>query len=395
MKDLDKVYRDAPKFESPAALDQRILRVAETRSRSRQDQTETVRLNSAARLNSRWRIAGLAVTATGMFAIGLGVLLQTGMINYGDKVDPVADSSIVASAETARTGVSNRRADGVSVGAPQLSSSSKVVPRTSESVEESLLVNESQIAKLDQLTVAEQPMSLATDDIPAVTDTSQSVGALDNSMAESASVATSQLAPPQEAEIAIADSDAGDLATSIASSARVDSAQVEADNTQAAADNMIAAAPELAESETRENSRSSSTIASLAVQKSTQITSAESQVSAGTTSDFSAKSGNKRLTQIRSVDWLLKQNQNDFTVQLAPIANKTTLFLIADNLPLVTDQLRAGSVSWLLLHGRFTDRATAELAMAEIINSVAELPQVKALVDPKIVSFGEIRQSLK
>ena len=394
MKDLDKVYRDAPKFESPAALDQRILRVAETRSRSRQDQTETVRLNSAARLNSRWRIAGLAVTATGMFAIGLGVLLQTGMINYGDKVDPVADSSIIVSAETARTGVSNRRADGVSVGAPQLSSSSKVVPRTSESVEESLLVNESQIAKLDQLTVAEQPMSLATDDIPAVTDTSQSVGALDNSMAESASVAISQLAPPQEAEIAIADSDAGDLATSIASSARVDSAQVEADNTQAA-DNMIAAAPELAESETRENSRSSSTIASLTAQKSTQITSAESQVSAGTTSDFSAKSGNKRLTQIRSVDWLLKQNQNDFTVQLAPIANKTTLFLIADNLPLVTDQLRAGSVSWLLLHGRFTDRATAELALAEIINSVAELPQVKALVDPKIVSFGEIRQSLK
>ena len=188
----------------------------------------------------------------------------------------------------------------MSVGAPQLSSSSKVVPRTSESVEESLLVNESQIAKLDQLTVAEQSMSLATDDIPAVTDTSQSVGALDNSMAESASVATSQLALPQEAEIAIADSDAGDLATSIASSARVDSAQVEADNTQAAADNMIAAAPELAESETRENSRSSSTIASLAVQKSTQITSAESQVSAGTTSDFSAKSGNKRLTQIRS-----------------------------------------------------------------------------------------------
>ena len=394
MKDLDKVYRDAPKFESPAALDQRILRVAETRSRSRQDQTETVRLSSTVRLNSRWRIAGFAVTATGMFAIGLGVLLQTGMINYGDKVDPAADSSIIVSAETARTGVSNRRADGVSVGAPQLSSSSKVVPRTSESVEESLLVNESQIAKLDQLTVAEQPMSLATDDIPAVTDTSQSVSALDNSMAESASVATSQLAPPQEAEIAIADSDAGDLATSIASSARVDSAQVEADNTQAA-DNMIAAAPELAESETRENSRSSSTIASLAVQKSTQITSAESQVSAGTTSDFSAKSGNKRLTQIRSVDWLLMQNQNDFTVQLAPIANKTTLFLIADNLPLVTDQLRAGSVSWLLLHGRFTDRATAELAMAEIINSVAELPQVKALVDPKIVSFGEIRQSLK
>ena len=222
MKDLDKVYRDAPKFESPAALDQRILRVAETRSRSRQDQTETVRLNSAARLNSRWRIAGLAVTATGMFAIGLGVLLQTGMINYGDKVDPVADSSIIVSAEPARTGVSNRRADGVSVGAPQLSSSSKVVPRTSESVEESLLVNESQIAKLDQLTVAEQPMSLATDDIPAVTDTSQSVGALDNSMAESASVATSQVAPPQESEIAIADSDAGDLATSIASSALTD-----------------------------------------------------------------------------------------------------------------------------------------------------------------------------
>ena len=229
MKDLDKVYRDAPKFESPAALDQRILRVAETRSRSRQDQTETVRLSSTVRLNSRWRIAGFAVTATGMFAIGLGVLLQTGMINYGDKV---ADSSIIVSAETARTGVSNRRADGVSVGAPQLSSSSKVVPRTSESVEESLLVNESQIAKLDQLTVAEQPMSLATDDISAVTDTSQSVSALDNSMAESASVATSQLAPPQEAEIAIADSDAGDLATSIASSARVD-------NTQAAADNML------------------------------------------------------------------------------------------------------------------------------------------------------------
>jgi len=193
--------------------------------------------------------------------------------------------------------------------------------------------------------------------------------------------------PLEEAEITIADSDAGDMATAGVSSVRVDSTL--------GADSMIAAAPEMAESETRERSRSSSTVASLAAQKSKKKATTEIPVAAGTTADLPAKSGHERATQIRSADWLLMQNQNDFTVQLAPVADKATLFLIADNIPVVTDQLRAGSVSWLLLHGRFTDRTTAELAMAEIIESVAELPQVKALVEPKIVSFREITQILK
>ena len=141
----------------------------------------------------------------------------------------------------------------------------------------------------------------------------------------------------------------------------------------------------------------SSAVASLSRQKSKPLTagSERSIADSTTTSRSRREPGNKRATRIRSEDWLLMQNQNDYTVQLAPAGNKVTLFLIADNLSLFTDQLRVGSESWLLLHGKFTDQTSAELMVAEIIESVAELPQVKMLIDPKVISFGELRQRLK
>lgn len=70
MKDLDKLYREVPQIESPATLDDKVLRA----SRSRQALPHT---------QSRWswRIAGHAISYLCIFGIGLGVLLQTGFFS--------------------------------------------------------------------------------------------------------------------------------------------------------------------------------------------------------------------------------------------------------------------------------------------------------------------------
>jgi len=218
MKDLEKLYNDAPKFESPTALDQRILRVAESRQRVRaaEEQAEAVRLNP------KWRVAAFAVSTVGVFAIGLGVLLESGMVGNRGGDDPLADNSIVASAESARSGVSIRRTDAVLVEPTQLESS-QVVHETRDLIEEVPLVSETRLAKTERVAGDEQPMSLATDDIAVVADTGQSDSSPGNMVAESASVSSAQATSAETAsievaqaevaieEISIAVPDAGDL----------------------------------------------------------------------------------------------------------------------------------------------------------------------------------------
>ena len=99
MNELEKIYRDAPEIDSPAGLDHRVLRAAKGRAIA----NESEKKPQAAPLKPGWRIGAYAASTICMFGIGLGVLLETGMIGSND--DPVAESSIVASAEQARSRV--------------------------------------------------------------------------------------------------------------------------------------------------------------------------------------------------------------------------------------------------------------------------------------------------
>ena len=384
MNELEKIYRDAPEIDSPAGLDHRVLRAAKGRAIA----NESEKKPQAAPLKPGWRIGAYAVSTICMFGIGLGVLLETGMIGSND--DPVAESSIVASAEQARSRVRQIQ---------DKSNAVDEVPRGDVASLASTLTS----TVTSPVTSTEQRTSVALADRSA----DSGDGLLDASRADSdfagSAAVNSEL---MVADTMVADTDAdGEAVASAASSAQVDtqvdtqadpearieSAQIESDQIESIG------VRELAEPVMLQEADNSSAVASLSRQKSKPLTagSERSIADSTTTSRSRREPGNKRATRIRSEDWLLMQNQNDYTVQLAPAGNKVTLFLIADNLSLFTDQLRVGSESWLLLHGKFTDQTSAELMVAEIIESVAELPQVKMLIDPKVISFGELRQRLK
>lgn len=78
MKNLDKLYREAPQLESPETLDNHILQQA----RSRKPRA-AVRSRSKSRINSRWWLTGYAVSYLCIFGIGFGVLLQAGFFPVG------------------------------------------------------------------------------------------------------------------------------------------------------------------------------------------------------------------------------------------------------------------------------------------------------------------------
>lgn len=384
MNELEKIYRDAPEIDSPAGLDHRVLRAAKGRAIA----NESEKKPQAAPLKPGWRIGAYAVSTICMFGIGLGVLLETGMIGSND--DPVAESSIVASAEQARSRVRQIQ---------DKSNAVDEVPRGDVASLASTLTS----TVTSPVTSTEQRTSVALADRSA----DSGDGLLDASRADSdfagSAAVNSEL---MVADTMVADTDAdGEAVASAASSAQVDTqvdtqadpeARIEYAQIESAQIESVGVR-ELAEPVMLQESDNSSAVASLSRQKSKPLTagSERSIADSTTTSRSRREPGNKRATRIRSEDWLLMQNQNDYTVQLAPAGNKVTLFLIADNLSLFTDQLRVGSESWLLLHGKFTDQTSAELMVAEIIESVAELPQVKMLIDPKVISFGELRQRLK
>ena len=384
MNELEKIYRDAPEIDSPAGLDHRVLRAAKGRAIA----NESEKKPQAAPLKPGWRIGAYAVSTICMFGIGLGVLLETGMIGSND--DPVAESSIVASAEQARSRVRQIQ---------DKSNAVDEVPRGDVASLASTLTS----TVTSPVTSTEQRTSVALADRSA----DSGDGLLDASRADSdfagSAAVNSEL---MVADTMVADTDAdGEAVASAASSAQVDTqvdtqadpeARIEYAQIESAQIESVGVR-ELAEPVMLQEADNSSAVASLSRQKSKPLTagSERSIADSTTTSRSRREPGNKRATRIRSEDWLLMQNQNDYTVQLAPAGNKVTLFLIADNLSLFTDQLRVGSESWLLLHGKFTDQTSAELMVAEIIESVAELPQVKMLIDPKVISFGELRQRLK
>jgi len=306
MNELEKVYRDAPKVESPAGLDKRVLRAAESRSGSPAsgNQVESVRMRSG------WQIAAFAVSGICVFGIGLGVMLETGLIDTRNSDHPAVNSSSVASVELERNGASSGvEAAGAPVDTKQLAL------RTQPQVEQgsNYTGDEVQMDEVEQL-------------------------------ADAGSVSSAVAMEPMPAADLTADSDAaGDVSAAVTSKV----------NTQPGVEASVAS--ELAEPQSLQESGGSS-------------------------------------AATRSPEWLSMQTQNDYTVLLTPARDSASLVLIADNIPVVTDQLRANSESWLLLHGQFANRAMAQLALAKIIKSVAELPQVKVLVEPRIVSFREVRQ---
>ncbi len=361
MNDLKKVYRKAPTLKSPASLDHRVLRAAKARNRTHTLESQP----KAERLSPGWRRSAYAVSILCMFGIGLGVLLEAGMVGNGLNGDLIIDSSPVASVETARSGdiESSVGLDSTSADAAQLESQS-------QPVRDALLAE----------TVAAVPLVAET------------------------MVAETRVADNMVVDAITADSDAsGEVAVNVAPSALVDAlADEQADDL---ADVQVDSPPKtdsatarvLTEPEIQPEARSSTAVAGLSQEKSRPAAASVDRSNSNRTAARSSagKSVNKRATRIRSTEWLTEQNPNGYTVQLAPFGDKATLFLIADNLPVLTDQLRVDPESWVLLYGSFTDQSSAEFAMIELIDSVARLPQVTALFDPKIVSFREISQRIK
>ena len=370
MNDLKKVYRDAPRATSPAGLDQRVLRAAESRNPAGVSEKKPEKVHSG------WRIAAFSVSTVCAFGIGLGVLLQTGAFDQGTSDLAVTDSAT----EAARLRVSENPAVAESA-VPQTSPSPRqVLRRNNEIVDEELAANE------------ESTTSIAAKDITVASGADLIVNP------DSASGSSSTLNPePMLTETIVPDSDADGGVAATEFSLQADTRAVTQADTQTDTQTdaqiraeVMAAPPMLQES------GNASAVASLAQQKSQPATSIESTVSGNNSAVRSFKEpGNKRATRARSQQWLLKQNRNEYTLQLAVGEDKVSLFLIADNLSVSTDQLKVSSGSWMLLHGRFQDRAAADSALLEVIESLAELPRVKALLEPKVVSFGEIRQRLR
>ena len=345
MNELEKVYRDAPKVESPAGLDKRVLRAAESRSGSPAsgNQVESVRLRSG------WQIAAFAVSGICVFGIGLGVMLETGLIDTRNSDQPAGNSSSVASVELERNGASS----GVEAAGPPVDTK-QLALRTQPQVEQgsNYTGDEVQMDEVEQL-------------------------------ADAGSVSSAVAMEPMPAADLTADSDAaGDVSAAVTSKV----------NTQPGVEASVES--ELAEPQSFQESGGSSAATSQVQQKSGPATPSRGRAVSNFAAapEPAAKSGKNRATRTRSPEWLSMQTQNDYTVLLTPARDSASLVLIADNIPVVTDQLRANSESWLLLHGQFANRAMAQLALAKIIKSVAELPQVKVLVEPRIVSFREVRQ---
>jgi len=168
-------------------------------------------------------------------------------------------------------------------------------------------------------------------------------------LADAGSVSSAVAMEPMPAADLTADSDAaGDVSAAVTSKI----------NTQPGVEASVAS--ELAEPQSLQESGGSSAATSQVQQKSGPATPSRGRAVSNFAAapEPAAKSGKNRATRIRSPEWLS----------------------------------RANSESWLLLHGQFANRAMAQLALAKIIKSVAELPQVKVLVEPRIVSFREVRQ---
>ena len=304
MKDLDKLYREAPQVKSPVLLDEKILQA----SRSAQPQHNT-------EPRSRWWIAGHAVSYVCIFGVALGVLLQTGFFPYAAQQDQTfsdADGSTEIAAETANRQQLNHAAP------------------------------DEQLSAIDAL----QPSRAARSrSVPAVVDSELA----DNALLEESSVSSTVSVLESQQGLT---SDRADVATA-KSQARV-----------------LPAEPAIEQRDRLSGISSAIVIDSFK----------------------SEKIRNAGQVTTRSIEWLMNQSAELFTIRIAADQSVERLRTLASRVPVSTDllQMKQESVSWLLLHGVFTTRHQAEQALSDL-NLPQDIPGDVQSV-PEVVLYGALQR---
>lgn len=111
------------------------------------------------------------------------------------------------------------------------------------------------------------------------------------------------------------------------------------------------------------------------------------------------------LPVTRTGDWLRARPATQYTVQIAVGSAADSLVMIAGQLPLATElvQINDGTTGWVLLHGSFNDRQTAEkvlsdfAAITDLSSGSAEAANGAAVVaaQPAIIRYAELQSRLK
>ena len=312
MKDLDKLYREAPQVKSPKLLDEKVLQA----SRSAQPQHNT-------EPRGRWWMAGHAVSYVCIFGVALGVLLQTGFFpNTAQHDETLRDAA--TSAESSAS-----------------------------------IANSRQIS----LAESDEPLSAADAFQPSRAAQSRSAsagvdsGSADNALLEESSVSSTVSVLESQQGLT---SDRADVATA-KSQARV-----------------LPAEPAIEQSDSLSG-----------------VSSATGSTAMLAESFASKKIVNAGQVTSRSIEWLMNQSAELFTIRIATDQSVERLRSLASRVPVSTDllQLQQESASWLLLHGVFTTRHQAEQALSDL-NLPQDIPGDVQSV-PEVLLYGALQRQIR
>jgi len=347
MKDLEKAYRDAPKLESPPRLDRKIMQAAHARAGQSEGKIRpdlrADHKSPSKQFNSRWWVAGYAVSYLCIFGIGFGVLWQSGFLG-GNPVEPEYD--VVA-----------------------------IAPQSDESVVTRDALNE-------ETQIASQVQSYDVSPSASAVSTEADV------VAESFSVDSDAVGIPLSSDI--------EARPQIAS---VETARIESVEIRPVAEQ------ESAQAHSAESF--GITTEDAIVDELTGLNNSEPEISTLSKSASVDQNEARRKIRIdekpidgryaESLNWVRMQNPDNYTVQLGTAGDDSRLESIAAQIGVSTFLIpwNSGPKEWLLLHGSFTDRVLAKQVFVELLETLESLPQTSVEVVPQLVTFGEIQQRLK
>ena len=324
MKDLEQLHREAPQLETPASLDDSIMRAARSR------------LPVKARApSSRWRVAGYAVSYLCVFGIGLGTLLKSGFI-------PIDHGTY-------------QPGDEVSTDLASVNETARKVIRQSVPESGSSAGNSSAGIAADSQLVAPQQQS-----------NSQLRAAADKLFIEEGSDAPMHGGITSD-QVIVKSTETAEL--------------VELDEQDFALSNSAESSVRESESETVGESIRQKTVA-------------DSVASASSIAP-SALAPSIRANR-RSGDWLLMQNAELYTIQIAQSDTADSLLVLAQQVSMTSELVELGTETWVLMIGSFKNKDAATQAMNELLQSSPSLVVVNSgIITPQIVTFKDLQRRVK
>lgn len=383
MKDLEQLYRQTPKLASPADLDERILRAARVQAQTHtganaKPNSRNVDVKPAVR-RPRWWWAGQAVATLSIFAVGLGVVLQS---SYFPLTEPGrepasadAESAFVRQKSTADIDVrSNETAIGVTTPG---SDSESAVRRMAEADANAEADAPAIIQSSRESTTTVTAVADAGDQ--NVKQVSPGGELVEEQYAESA--ADSTVAPASPAVETLKDSDATGVATDSVTGL------VEQVVSESTVPVPLAPVP-LAEpeSETTLPPTTKSTLQSDRLKREASVPESASITAAPLST----------LADQGEPDWLFSQPASGFTIQLGVAESESQLIARAAELEFTTQrvQLSRDPSVWVLLHGSFADKATADQALV-FLTDLAGRGTQSQVDKPVVVSIEGLQSAVE